>query len=365
MAGKLIDGGFASDSEIYDLILASPKKLNTPKLRSLASSNGIFISPDDDRESVAEYLSMAIRDYDSVCELVEASTPAVRAEKKTSVEFDTEISKDEIQNFFEKYRDETKSSENVRLRSPEENTSHLDVEYQVFDHSRTKLMQKTRKDARIEFHAENGKTIVRMPANDKTDGIIENLTNTLKTSRGSEVVSEKLNLADLSQANRTQFFKKLFFAMPGLAYDDVTDVKVSKGMEAEQTDIDEDHNTERAGEVVAALKRVTMSGTGLLNDKIFTSLEEDGFFISGATFVVRQKKSPYTKFRIDVGFRESSDMTGFRYGVKKSLRSEDLSKYQSYVRVSAVESNELSKVLEKVAKKIKKSLLKSQNPKSE
>src|SRR5690606_13297245 len=86
----------------------------------------------------------------------------------------------------------------------------VNVNYTEIDHSKTRLIQRTKKEAGIEFYIENDKTRVRMPSNEKAKQIVDSLKTKLEAKKKSQIKAIQIDLSEFNSAeSRTRFFTSL------------------------------------------------------------------------------------------------------------------------------------------------------------
>lgn len=177
----------ANDNDIYDLLISGKQRLTASVLRELARDRGIFYSPEDSREELADRLSLLPHDFHDIGGIVQKREPAHRREKATFVRLGTQLSVEEMKEAAAIYAEKVAANEQVTHR-PKGGTGYsVDVTYDEFNHTRTRLLQRERHEASIEFFVENGQTVARLPATDKAKRV-------LPPSRKQSNKSEKKNI---------------------------------------------------------------------------------------------------------------------------------------------------------------------------
>lgn len=148
----------------------------------------------------------------------------------------------------------------------------MNVEYDDMDYSRTRLIQRQRQDATIEFFRQGGKTIVRLPASEKSKRIVEDLTGRIESRRRTPIVREAIELdADFTADERTTFFMRLISELPGHRLYGVTNLKIAPSLrpddELDEDDLDEDVRAEASEKLLVIVRSMALSGENLIASK--------------------------------------------------------------------------------------------------
>ena len=86
----------ANDNDIYDLLISGKQRLTASVLRELARDRGIFYSPEDSREELADKLSLLPHDFHDIASIVQKREPPHRREKTTFIRLNSQLSVDEM-----------------------------------------------------------------------------------------------------------------------------------------------------------------------------------------------------------------------------------------------------------------------------
>ncbi|MBN0245440.1 hypothetical protein JTL47_35485, partial [Pseudomonas aeruginosa] len=104
----------------------------------------------------------------------------------------------------------------------------VDVTYDEFNHTRTRLLQRERHEASIEFFVENGQTVARLPATDKAKRVFAAIKEAVEQKRKEKISEDKIELTGLTTpALRSKFFTRLISSLPGYKLKNVMNLKVS------------------------------------------------------------------------------------------------------------------------------------------
>jgi hypothetical protein len=324
----------ATDKEIYDLLMSSKQRLTTGVLLHFASERGIFYSPLESREQLADFVSLLPHDFGSLEVLRGQRESQARAEKVTSVALTTSIAVDEIKQACATYRDSVAVDEKVTTHFDGAEKYVLRVGYTELEYAKTRLLQRRAKEAEIEFIVRGDETTIRMPATPKAREIVAALKNSLDGLKKTDIPSESIELTDLNSDARTQFFTYLINGIDGFHLQNVTSVRVDSSLytrEASANDLDgEDEDgtstddarsdTEAKEQMLSVVENVALRGQSLLNAPEYQELKRKGFFITSINWRAKQDESPYASYAFEAGFDEPGEAKGFRYFVRGAYR---------------------------------------------
>lgn len=343
---------FATDSEIYDLIMASKSKLGDRVLSKLACTRGMFLSPDDTRAEVADYLSSSLRDFDSILAMVGHTASFSRAEKTTTVIVQGVQGQGALEAFAKSYKKEFGTRENVNARKRGEDKFVMDIEYEVPDHGKTRMLQKTKKDMRVEFAIDGENTVITMPSNPKADMLMGRFESEMKAVGSRPVTVNRFHLSDLNFTERLEWFNRLFKSIDGYKFHDVLHAKIIRDPNLKDAEVAKD----KMGSDVDDVKKVTITGQRILAGQVYGSLDKTKFLLSEAHFIVENTNYPWERFKITIAFEEPSEMGGFAYRIWYAAR-EDQGDYSQFVGPTAEDKNRISTLLLNAANSVKESIL--------
>ena len=275
----------ATDKEIYDALMSAKQKINEKVLLELAKDRGIFYSAKDSRDDLVSAISLLPHDYHDLNTLLEQREHSGRQEKLTSVTLPTALTVEGIREVLREYIEESPEDEKVTQQIKDGNQVVANIKYSDVDYGKTRLVQRTPKEASIEFHVSADKTVIRMPANDRVKAIFSKLKDKLDTKAKAEIPTIRIELGEFqSSALRTEFFTSLIRDLTGFSLKNVTSVKVERlpqEPEEDELDLDDDQEAEVAKEEALALvKNVALKGETLLASEEYQSLTRKGFFIT-------------------------------------------------------------------------------------
>jgi len=354
----------ANDNDIYDLLISGKQRLTTAVLRELARDRGIFCSPEDSREDLADYLSLLPHDYHDIDGIVQKREPPHRREKTTFVRLGSQLSVQEMKEAAIAYAEAVGFNESVTHR-PKSGTGYsVSVAYEEFNHTRTRLLQRERHEANIEFLVENGQTVVRLPATDKAKRIVAAIKETVEQKRKEKILEEMIELTGLTTpALRSKFFTRLISSLPKYKLKNVMNLKVSSlqvggDSEEEGLDLENDLEDDASKEMFAAVVHsMALSGQNLVQSQEYKELTARGFFITAITWRSEFEHNPNDIYQFDAGFEDRKSGTGFRYQVQGAFRAHKGTHRKSIVHVTDSEKTVLFALIEETARKVLAELL--------
>jgi len=353
----------ASDKEIFDALMSAKQKINEKVLLELAKDRGIFFSSKDSREDLISTISLLPHDYHGLNTLLEQREHSGRQEKLTSVIFPEALTMEEIKEVLKEYTSESPADERVTHHAKGNDQIVVNIKYSEIDYGKTRLIQRTPKEAGIEFHIEKDKTIIRMPANDRIKGVFAKLKDKLDTKRKKEISAIRIEISEFeSPALRTEFFTSLISDLKGFSLKNVTSVKVERlkqEFEEGELDLDDDQDTEEAKqEALALVKKVALKGETLLASEEYQSLSKKGFFITSIIWRSMLTKAPCPMIEFEAAFEEPVLGKGFKYFVRGGYNVVDKQYTKTIRPVDAEEKDKYLSIIEDTAAKTIKELRK-------
>lgn len=317
----------ATDKEIYDVLMSAKQKINSAVILELARDRGIFYSPKDTRETLVDFLSLLPHDYHDLNIILDHREHAGRAEKLTSVTLNTALAIEEIMQVAKEYAEESPTDEIVTSYAKGITQLIINVKYSDIDYSKTRLVQRTPKEASIEFHIADNSTVIRIPSNSKAKEILTKLKNKLDGKKKLDIPIGLIEVGEFTATQRTEFFTYLISKLEGFTLNNVTSVKVEpvqKDGEKDELDLEDDRNREHAEqEALALVKNVALKGEALLVSEEYQSLLKKGFFITSIIWRAKQKTIPYPIVEFEAAFEEPENGKGFKYLVRGALNYVD------------------------------------------
>lgn len=359
----------ASDKEVFDLLMSGKQRLTESVLYELGKDRGIFYSPHDSRDGLVDHLSTLTHDYYDVSGIMQKRETSKRGEKITSVTLDAELNADDIKEIVQDYQKTVTGTETVRSHPQGASGYVMSVEYDEYDYSKTRLIQRQRKDAELEFRTKDGKTTVRMPATEKARAVLGKLKSDLEGRRKSVIKTEEIELSLLTTPDeRTRFFLDILEAIPSYSQHTVISLKVSTSFterddDSLQFDEDDDEKKAAAAELLSVVRNVALSGSNLVLSPEYQGLRKRGFFITSITWRARQTKSPYDHVQFEIGFDLLHQGKGFKYAVRYAPAQSSGEPSKTFRSVPEPLRSTLLEVIEKSARSVLAALVESKtNP---
>lgn len=359
----------ANDNDIYDLLISGKQRLTASVLRELARDRGIFYSPEDSREELADRISLLPHDFHDVAGIVQKREPPHRREKTTFIRFGSQLSIEEMRDAAAAYAEKSGCSESITHRPRGVTGYSVNVAYEEFNHTRTRLLQRERHEAGIDFLVENGQTVVRLPATDKAKRVVAAIKETVEQKRKEKIDEETIELTGLTTpALRSRFFTRLISTLSGYKLKNVMNLKVSSLQSKsndDSFDLEEDSEDDAAKEMFAAVVHsMALSGQNLVQSQEYKDLTARGFFITAITWRSEYERDPNDIVQFDAGFEDRRTGTGFKYQVQGAFRAHRGTHRKSIVHVTDIEKAKLFSLLEGTARKVLSELLKEADEES-
>ena len=349
---------FATDKDIFDLLASAKQKLTENVLREVARERGIFYSPNDSREDLADALSLLPFTLNELVGLMDRRETSRRNEKTTTIILDATIESDDIKAAIKEYQEEVGPTEKVDSHLKGANEVVLNVEYDEMDYSRTRLIQRQRHDATIQFVQQNGKTLVRLPASEKSQRIVENLTSRIESHRKAVVPRETIELdPEFGADERTAFFTRLMSELPGYKLKGVTNLRISPSKRSDSEtdddeDLDDDEREAASREMLVIVRSMALTGENLMASEEYQALRKRGFFITAITWRADQTSIPYDAPHLHAEFADGEAGTGFKYSVRGIYRFQEGFYTKTARPADDAEREKLYGLLEATARKV-------------
>ena len=318
----------ATDNEVYELLMSGKQRITDSVLHAVARNRGIFYSAQDSREHLISNLSLLTYGFSELQGLLGQRENPARAEKLTSVKLNTALSLEEVRSACAEYGKTAATDEKVVSHQEGANKFVLKVGYSELDYSKTRLLQRRKRDAEIEFFVGENGTTIRLPATEKANEIIAKVKDVLDASRKTDIPAERIELTDLvSPEARTHFFTSLVAGLSGYNLVNVTNIRIDSShlpppdLAADEEDGDEevaddesDRNVEET--MISAIENVALKGSSLLGTPEYQELRRKGFYTTFIVWRSKQAQTPYDIVEFEAGFDAPRKGTGFKYNVK-------------------------------------------------
>jgi hypothetical protein len=349
--------------DIYDTFMAKEKKLSITTILQIARAKGIILSPNSSRENLAQYISSIPFDYDDIVELYTLIESDKKGEKTTSTRVKKKLDFTTVNSAVDKLNKDRELFKEVYqiISPPNSPVIVLEATYHETDYSRARMLQTTKRKARIEFTSKTD-TLVRFPANGKCTQIVNDIILNIETNEGEKFDVEKIELSHISSPERrNSFFLSLLSNADQMVTEDIVSVK----MMPLNADGDDDMNETEGGTAITGLiKRIAIEGTAITALNEYKSLINNGFFISNISWKAKDTTTnPNILVELEAGFSNPVDCIDFKYSVKGIYTLEKDSGFFSLHRKQATETDRL-KYLTKIENAAKASMDKVNDDKS-
>lgn len=357
----------ASDSDIFDILVSSKQRITDTVLYNLARDRGIFYSPHESREGLADRISQLPHDFHDLETIVNRREPLHKRERATSIRLNDEISKDELKLAAEQYIATVGPTENVVHRKTE-NGYKITVEYNEYNHSRARLLQRERHEAVIEIVHQDGETLFRCPATDKAKRIVATLRKNIERDRTQVIPIESIELTGLPSSElRLQFFIRLISTMSGFKLTNVMNLRFTSResdlIDAEyDLDLDDDSDSVEEDrqnameEITGTVHSMALSGENLVRSKEYIELTGKGFYITSISWRAERNSVNNDIYQFDAGFEDRKLGSGFKYSVQGVFRKYKDRHRKTIAHVDGLEKTDLLSLIEDTARAILKDL---------
>jgi hypothetical protein len=315
----------ATDKEIHDLYKSGKRRITESVLLELAKDRGIFFSPSATRDELIDKLSALTHDYYDVAGVIDKRTPQTKREKTTSVSLEIQLNTEELKSAVAKYQKKVVSTEKVTSLKRGANKLVMQLDYNEYDYSRTRLIQRQPKEATLEFVTEGDVTTVRMPANAKARSVLEDIRKSLEEIKKTAIEAQQIELSELTESeDRTMFFMGLIESIPDYTLQTVTNIKVTSDHSNENEEFDsEDADEPASQEMLAVVHSVALNGENLVASPEYQQLRAGGFYITAITWRSKCDNIPFDLVQFEASFENPEEGTGFRYNVRVANKKAD------------------------------------------
>lgn len=346
---------FADDKDILDLM--STSRMTKTKLHEFARSRGIFVSPEEPIQKLIAYLHTLPCCREQLIELLAVIDSEDREEKVTSRKIESDVDISTLSAACGALRDDRASSkgESYVINQYTDTHMQLQVKYADLDHNRTRLLQRRDRDLTIELEIVNGRIETRYPDNSRAAEIVKALVKNLSNDKQQEPPLKAVCLSGIRIPKlRNDFFIGMMEGVKGYELSDVVDVKVDRlvsdpvpGNEDSEGDDDDEVIEAEKEQMQSELKKVVLTGKGLLYSPEYQRLISSNFFISRASWLSCQSSGMETSVEFVAEFRDADAGEGFCYNIRGIWRkNEDGETKSTKSRPTQLERLSLLRLLE-------------------
>lgn len=302
------DNLLINDREIFDTVYSQQQKLPNSKLYEICRNRGILLSPYEDRESLATYISNLYYDWNFIKNLLEQINHDEKSNKVTSSVLDTDNLakiKEVLKEISPDYEDKHISVKNNGKNKVEINMTTSKVEL-----NKSRMIQRPLKDQMIIIEKQGDKVILRHNSDEAINPFIEKLIQATSSKLGKIITPQKIDLKDIIVPDfRNKFFLNLIDLDPdNNILIDVKRIKVHHNIHG-STDYDLE------GDEEGSIKSALLSGKSLHTNGMYKNLKKLGHYITEITWVTKDL-SKNIAIEINAGFENPKTCTNFFYDIK-------------------------------------------------
>jgi hypothetical protein len=321
---------FATDKDLFDLMTSAKKRISIDVILELTRDRGIFLSQENSREDLVNYVCLLPHDYHDLQLLLEQTESPSRKEKTTFATIDENVSMEKLRTAIREVEQERAERCGEVYISSVQDDGHFELEvgYTNVDYGKTRLRQKLFREAKIEFELEENNATIRFPDNDKSREIIDAVVAKLSQSTNESLIPRKIDLSMLTSAqHRTLFFTEMIKCIDGYSLADVTKVDVDRRLtpgllssDLDNEDDSDEYTTVESDEMLGIVQRALLQGEGLLQSPEYQSLRDRGFYICNIVWLAQQSTPSGSRVEFSASLSDPETGTGFRYAVRGIYR---------------------------------------------
>lgn len=305
------DNLLVSDREIFDVIYSQKKRLPNDKLIELCRNYGVFLSANEDRESICKFISTQLFDWNKLKSLLDKINHDEQNSKSTTIKFSgTQLKhfRDAIKEMAPLYEENQMSHSGKGNSKFEVNLTTSSVEL-----SNTRLIQKPLKDQNLTVEKSGSDVILRFDSEDVLEPIIKDLVNRVTAKSSGKLKSKEVSLEEIKISDyRTNFFLDLItvdnkrYLLNDVKRIKVHHIKTNSTQEFDQEVLDED---------AGFLRSAQLSGSSLHTNPLYKEMKKNGHYITEITWWAEDTQENKL-LEITAGFLNPKNCTNFFYELK-------------------------------------------------
>ena len=316
---------YAEDKDIFDLLKASSVTLK--KIARFARKRGVFVSEQDSKEDILSYFSSLPQSWPQLQELMAEISSDDRDEKVSMVRLESSepIAKiKEAAEFVQGLRAQPRN-EAYSITESENGNFQVKVKYTDFDPKTTRLMQRRRREVKIEVEKVGDRFEIRHDHTGRSVEIVNRMVEALTSTSETETKIEAVDLSGVSDPGlRTKFFTQLITNVQGFRFIDVKDLKVDRYIPPTPEDDEEIEKKEEKtaskknteAELKSMVKRMVLSGDGVLVSDEYKALRKNEFYISKVSWMSRENEGDGRDVLFNAEFTGETDTKSFVYDIR-------------------------------------------------
>lgn len=306
------DNLLVSDREIFDAIFSQKQKLPDEKLFELCRDMGIFVSFNETRESLCQYISTQFKDWHNLKKILDNLNHHEKNKKTSSLM----ISGASLNDFKEAIKDlAPQFSDNfMSHKGNGKNKYEVNLTTSALERSNTRLIQKPLTDQNITVEKNGSDVILRFDSDEVLDPIVDKIVEKVAGKKRETFKQKTIDLSSINISEyRTNFFLNLII-MDDNIYQlrDVKKIKVHHHKKNHSIELDPSNLEEKDD---GLLKTAHLSGSSLHTNKLYQGLRKLGHYITEITWTVEDQNNKMI-LEINAGFHNPQECTRFFYDIK-------------------------------------------------
>ncbi|WP_336167746.1 hypothetical protein [Acinetobacter sp. 161(2023)] len=310
------DNLLVSDREIFDAIYSQKQKLTDDKLLELCKNHGIYVSVNETRETLCQYISTQFKDWYSLKTILDSLNHNEKNRKTATLLVsgaNLDDFKEAIKDIAPQFGDNQMSHKGVGKSKYEVNLTTSSLEF-----SNTRLIQKPLTDQQITVETNGTDIVLRYDSEEVLEPIINKIVQKVAGTKRDTFKQKEISLSPIKLSEyRTNFFLNLIVLDDDrYLLHDVKRMKVHHNKQNTSLEItQEELSNEKEEKEDGFLKTAHLSGSSLHTNKLYQELKKLGHYITEITWTVIDTKENRL-IEINAGFLEPKDCKKFFYDIK-------------------------------------------------
>lgn len=330
--------------DIYDALVSEKRKITMHELLLMARRKGIFLSKQESRENIAQYLSLLPLSLEDIGYIFSLTETEFKKEKVTSLLIKTKFEHEEIQLALADFKELRQDHEEVYNVTSNKANSNIFINATIseINHSLSRITQKRKRVAEIEIIPTEEGLSIQYPADPKFENIISLIVAALEKRKNEEAEIEKIELPPaLSLEDKIKFFLDLIKSLEGMTLKDVVGVSIHRPVQEEQEelieedeDYDPDDDSAETALMTGFIRSIAIEGSDILSQKSYKDfIESNDYYITRIRWLSTDNNArPSTIVEFEASFTNAKQCKDFSYGIRSIMRltiSKNRSKYVS------------------------------------
>lgn len=318
---------YPSSSLIYGALYSNPRRINRKYIIEKSKERGIYLSCNEEREELIDYYSKLIHGYKDFSKMLDDVATKPRGEKTTSVNIELpsvqeniagkEISLKDVKDLFISSNENNEVNYSAHKNKNEEAYT-IDIEYVDIDYSKTRMIQKKQREAKIELIKEDNIVKIRYTANSFTEQRVNELTQIIQKKSDSKIEQEKIDFSKINNKNiLTEFLTKLYDNINILTPVTVVSIKLIKPkLQIQEIDeaTSEENETEKEVEEGIDINNAIFNGSNILLTEVYQDLIIKNYYVASIKWesLINVEKTN-GKLELIAQFKNHDDGSDFVY----------------------------------------------------